>query len=269
VVVRGDRIGDPSKRTAVTFDLWNTLIFEFGNQENSAKRRALRTEISIDVLAGLGETVDPDLFHTTFVEVSDEMTRGHEDGLDSHFGEWIHLGLSRIDAGLPDRIGLVGVSEVGAAIDKAFLDTPPTLLEGSLELLDQLVRHGILLGLITNTGLTSGSAFRQWFTDIGIHNKFGHIAYSNEMALAKPDRQMFDATLRALGTEHGRGLHVGDNLNTDVAGSAATGMSTVWVAGDKERKSALASVAVQPDFTVGTILELPAIVDSWVESLQK
>ena len=254
-----------SKPAAVTFDLWRTLIFEFGKKENSDQRRELRADYGVAALAEMGESVDRADFHKVFVDLSDDITAGHDDETDSNFGEWIKLGLSRIDSGLPDRIGIFGVTEVGAAIDKSFIDSPPTLLDGALEMLDGIAERGLRIGMVTNTGLTSGGAFRDWFADIGLLGKFAHISYSNEMGLAKPNRMMFDAALRTMGIEHKRALHVGDNLYSDVAGAAVIGMSTVWARGDSlpDRK-----MTAEPDYTVETVLELLPIVDNWLDTLE-
>jgi FMN phosphatase YigB (HAD superfamily) len=253
-----------SQRAAVMFDLWNTLIFEPGNLENSELRREIRANYIVQTLDEHGETVDRGEIFRVFVELSDEMTAGHNDGLDRHFGEWVNLGLARIDSELPGRIGIVGLAEVGAAIDRSFIDCPPELLDGSLDVLDQIGELGLEIALITNTGLTSGGAFRDWFADIGLLSRLKHTSYSNEMALAKPDRQMWDAATRSLGVESERVLHVGDNLHTDVAGAAAIGMSTVWASGAAITTS---NKSVEPDYTVETILELLPSVDNWLETL--
>ena len=253
-------------RAAVTFDLWNTLIFEFDNKLNSRKRRELRTEYSLDALRGLGESLEWVKFHETFGDLAEEITAGHDAGTDSHFHKWIYLGLSRIDRDLPERIGDSGVADVASAIDKAFLDCPPLLLEGSLEILDQIRRRGLLVGLITNTGMTSSGAFTAWFAEQGLLSVFDHMVFSNDLAIAKPNHLIFDVTLEALGVIPRRVIHVGDNIHTDVAGAAAAGITTVWVSDSAQTDL---TFAVKPDFTVRTILELLPIVDRWLESLDR
>ena len=81
-----------SKPAAVTFDLWRTLIFEFGKKENSAQRRELRADYGVEALAEIGESVDRADFFKVFVDLSDDITAGHDDETDSHFDEWIRLG---------------------------------------------------------------------------------------------------------------------------------------------------------------------------------
>jgi FMN phosphatase YigB (HAD superfamily) len=62
-------------------------------------------------------------------------------------------------------------------------------------------------------------------------------------------------------------LHVGDNLHTDIRGAAALGISTVWAKGKVPSQQSVTVEAAKPDFTVETVLELPAIVEQWMESL--
>lgn len=252
---------------AVTFDLWRTLIFEYGKKENSEQRRELRAEYAADYLNGIGKSVQKSVIYDTFNALTDDITAGHDNGFDKHFGEWIHLGLSRIDPELPDRIGLTGLVEVGNAIDKAFIDSPPTLIEGSVEILEAIRRRGLGVGLVTNTGLTSGTTFRYWFERIGLSGIFHHIAYSNELGIAKPDRLIFDVTLRTLDAPPERALHVGDNLHTDVAGATAIGMSTVWVTGDSQPGPVAAEANANPDYTIKSVLDLPPVIDEWLEKL--
>ncbi len=257
-----------SKPAAVTFDLWRTLIFEPSNLEVSEQRRELRADYGVATLADLGEQVDRTEFFNVFVQLSNDITAGHDESQDSHYGEWIRLGLSRIDEELPNRIGITGLAEVGAAIDRSFIDSPPILIEGTLELLTGIADRGLAIGMITNTGLTSGGTFRDWFASNGLLARFAHIAYSNEMALAKPDRLMFDATLRALGVAPERALHVGDDLRSDVAGAAAIGMSTVWTRGDPSYRLDKPEGSADPDYTVDTVQDLLPIVDNWLATLE-
>lgn len=251
-------------KSAITFDLWRTLIFEDGKTDVSARRRELRAEYGVDYLKRVGESVETSLFYDVFNALSEDITAGHDNGLDKHFGEWIKIGLKRIDPELPDRLGMVGIVGVGSAVDRAFIDFPPTLLEGSIGILEAIRKRGLGVGLVTNTGLTSGTTFRHWFELIGLSGYFHHIAYSNELGVAKPERLIFDVTLRTLGSIPERALHVGDNLHTDVAGAAAIGMSTVWVDnGDEPQQKATS----KPDFTIKSVLEMPRVIDEWLGTL--
>lgn len=217
-----------------------------------------------DVLAAMGVSVDQEAVSEAFLDLAGQITAGHDRGVDSHFDVWIERWMKRFDPGLADRIGSAGLKAVGRAIDRAFVESPPHLLEGSIELLDALSARGLKIGLISNTSLTSPDAYRRWFEQIGLLNKLDHISLSNDLAVAKPARKMFDLTSSALGVPLARTLHVGDNLHTDVAGAAAVGMSTVWVRGGVKSP---ADTSHEPDYVIDSVVELAPVVDKWLGTL--
>jgi FMN phosphatase YigB (HAD superfamily) len=254
-----------SKPAAITFDLWQTLIFEEDGSAKSNIRRKLRAQYSMQELALLDETVSPELAGRLFHELSDEITAGHDQGLDFEYDEWILKLFERMSPGVEGRVGTDEVLRVGRVIDRTFIDAPPLLLEGSAAVLDELAGKGLKVGLISNTGLTSPEMYREWFGQLGIVDKFDSLVFSNEQRVAKPSPEIFETALAKLGVEATRALHIGDNLHTDVGGAAAVGMSTVWVRGGTN--SPVIS-NTEPDYTVDSILELPRIVDEWMALLE-
>ncbi len=254
----------PSEGVAVTFDLWQTLIFEFDGSVRSHARRKYRTKYTVEELAELGESIDPEVVDRGFVRLSEEITAGHDRGLDARYDEWISTFFQQIMPGLEERIGSDEVGRIGRVIDRAFIESPPHLIEGAAGVLDYLAERGVKIGLISNTGLTSPEIYREWLVRIGLLGKFDYLSFSNEQEVAKPSRAIFESTVRGLGVKAGRTLHVGDNLHTDVAGSAAVGMSTVWVRGGIDSPVRTDTV---PDYSVDSILELPEVVDRWLALL--
>ena len=254
-----------SKPAAITLDLWWTLITDFVHDNPSMDRRRRRTVRALAALSEHGEDVDRDQLFEMFVSLSAEIATGHDRGFDQSHIRWIRHGLAQLDAGLPARIGPSGVRAVAAAVDQAFMDHPPILPDGSIELLDRLLARGLKIGLISNTGLTSDDCFREWFVHLGLTERFNHLSFSNELGVAKPAGQIFDHTLAALEVSADRALHVGDNMHADVSGAAAVGMSTVWV---RRRAESPVRTQAEPDFVVDSVLELVPIVDQWLESLE-
>ncbi len=85
---------------------------------------------------------------------------------------------------------------------------------------------------------------------------------SEEMGVRKPRREIFDATIDALGLAPNEILHVGDNLVADIEGATAAGMRTVWLTrqiGDPEAAMARYE-GPQPDFALEDLLDLPVLV---------
>ena len=142
---------------------------------------------------------------------------------------------------------------------------PPIWPDGALELFYRVLARGREVGMFSNAGLSSDDCFREWFVHLGLTERFNHLSFSNELAVAKPAGQIFDHTLAALEVSADRALHVGDNMHADVSGAAAVGMSTVWV---RRRAESPVRTQAEPDFVVDSVLELVPVVDQWLESLE-
>ena len=84
-----------SKPAAVTFDLWQTLVFEEDGSARSRQRRELRSEFTVDALSGMGQSVDREAVKGAFMELGEQIAAGHDGGLDSYFDVWIERLMAR------------------------------------------------------------------------------------------------------------------------------------------------------------------------------
>ena len=248
----------------MTFDLWQTLIFEVDGSATSHLRREARTGLTASELGRLGVDVEIDVIRDAFKTLSEEITGGHDHGFDQPYEDWISILVERLAPGLSERVGSDAVTEIGRLVDHTFIDSPPVLLDGSTEMLRDLAGRGLRIGLISNTGLTSPQTYEVWFKQLGIFEYFDFLAFSNGQSVAKPDPAIFRTTVTELGVIESHALHVGDNLHTDVAGAAAVGMSTVWVRGGI---SSPVETTVKPNYAVDSIREMPSVVDNWLTTL--
>lgn len=227
-------------------------------------RREARSELTVQRLGQLGVELEFAEVREAFNALSNEITAGHDHGHDAPYEDWIKILVDRLAPGLAAQIGSGEVANIGKLVDQTFLDTLPKLLEGTKELLGELKNRGLKIGLISNTGLTSPQTYSEWFEQQGILEGFDFLAFSNGQSIAKPDAAIFEVTLAELGVDAKRSLHVGDNKHTDVAGAAAVGMSTVWVRGGTNSP---VETTIEPNYSVDSAIELPAIIDEWLASL--
>ena len=244
---------------AVTLDLWLTLISEPDGSNLSTNRRKLRADGALAVLAEHGEFFDRARVIDVFDVVSETISSDHELGLDMYFGDRIVQTLSMLDEGLPDRIGSAAIQRLWEVIDESLDESPPILMPGALEAVQELSRKPVKLGIISNTGNSSNRAYGRMLKAMGIDDFFGVVSLSNELAMAKPSPEIFHHTLNALGVAPSQALHVGDNPATDVAGAAAVGMKTAWLTGPNRT-----ALTVQPDYYAVDISKISAIVDAWL-----
>ncbi len=86
---------------------------------------------------------------------------------------------------------------------------------------------------------------------------FDVVMTSEEARSYKPDSNIFQRALDALGVPAGRTLHIGDSLHSDVAGAAAVGITTVWI----RREDRIHDIGTcQPDRTISRLTELRGIL---------
>ncbi len=130
------------------------------------------------------------------------------------------------------------------------------LNEGAAETVATLAPH-FKLGIISDTGVTSGNQIRRLLDGFGMLRHFTATIFSDETRLCKPHREAFETALRGLKVTPSEALHVGDLLRTDVAGAKAAGWKGVWL---KVREPDAENVA--PDYTItrlAELLEIPEI----------
>ena len=246
---------------AVTLDLWLTLISEPDGSNISTVRKRLRADSTIAVLAEYGEFFERSRVIDVFNVISKTIDTDHDLGIDMYFGDRIVQTLAMLDGGLPERIGPEGIDKVWEAVDESLDESPPTLMPGALEAVQELSRKPIKLGIISNTGNSSCRAYGRMLEAMGIDGFFEVVSLSNELAMAKPSPEIFRHTLDGLGVTPGRTMHIGDNPATDVAGAAGMGMKTAWLTGPSR-----AGLTIEPDYFANDISEIPAIVDEWLAS---
>jgi putative hydrolase of the HAD superfamily len=155
--------------------------------------------------------------------------------LDVTFGEQVAIFIDNIDPGLVARLPEELVQEIVAAYSDAFFVHPPLAHNDAFNVLSQARASGLRIGLISNTGMTPGVAFRRFLEQNRLLAFFDTLTFSDEVKLAKPSREIFLMTLRAMGSEPSETVHVGDHVKNDVVGANLAGMRTVWIEGFYEK----------------------------------
>ena len=122
---------------------------------------------------------------------------------------------------------------------------------GALETLDRLRGRGTRLALITNGSAQSQRAKVEGFD---LARYFDCIVIEGEFGLGKPEKRVYEAAMRTLGSGPGETWSVGDNLEWDVAAPQRLGLYAVWV--DHRDAGLPAEAAAEPDRIVRFIREL-------------
>jgi len=124
----------------------------------------------------------------------------------------------------------------------------------------QRMARSVQLGLCSN--FSHSATALEILGAAGLDGHFGSLVVSVDLGIRKPRREIFEAVLDELGVRPEQTLHVGDNLEADVAGAAPLGIRTVWITRrvpDSNRARA-EYTGPDPDFIVRDIAEIEAIL---------
>ena len=252
------------KLAVVTLDLWQTLILEDG--VTGQKRESLRICQISKILGGGGQSF-----------TIDQIQRSYQDGLavcekirkkerDVSFKEQVSIFIRSLDRTLYDRLDKSTIESIERAYDESFWKFPTLIHKDAERVLFDLKNRGFKLGLVSNTGPTSGGLIRRFLETKRLACFFDAMTFSDEAGFAKPAREMFINTLSQLGSNSEEALHVGDDLNADIFGGNRAGLKTIWVRAfapplsDKEIRR-----FPSPDAVVSNLSQVPRAVEKLYE----
>ena len=84
------------------------------------------------------------------------------------------------------------------------------------------------LGLVSDLWAPAGQC-RDYLADLGLGEIFGSLVFSCEHGAVKPARRLFELALAELDADPARTLFVGDDLQRDIEGAAASVLRTAWI----------------------------------------
>lgn len=243
--------------TAVTFDLWQTLLLD--NRELGRARAQVRLEATQEALRKVGQVYELEHLREAYRACYRQCHQIREQNLDVSFREQVEIFINHISPGLVLGLKEETIREIVGAYADAFFVHPPVPHPDALGVLHGVKAMELRVGLISNTGMTPGTAFRQYLAQHGMLEYFDALTFSDEVKLAKPGKEIFLLTLQALDATPAQTVHVGDHVQNDVVGAKACGLKTVWIAGPNENDNP-GDPDHQPDATVAELGQVgPAI----------
>lgn len=233
---------------AVCFDLDGTLLRD--DHLDGVVRRVCATLAREDSRLDAGELAEANrrAWWQSWPEIGDDWFAGRV-AADAAPREAWRLALAEL--GVDDEVIVERAVTLHQAEEFAVLELYPE----SLDVLGHLRRSGIRLALITNG---PSRTQRSKLTAVGIDDVFDAVIVSAEVGVAKPHPAIFHAALDAVGVRPEHAIHVGDNLEADVAGAAAARLTSVWV--DRTGVQERTFTAGRPDHVVSDLRGLPELL---------
>lgn len=207
---------------AVSYDLWLTLIRDHDNDAVWDERvRRLRSVLALS---------------------QDEVQAALESAHEAHRSSWeegralpyAELVTEVVRSGGRDESDDDLRSAVSAALDEPTLEAGVELLPGARETVNALADAGIAVGLVCDTGFTSGDTLRRVLDDLGLLPRFSALVFSEEIGVPKPSEEPFRALLDRLDLPPEVVVHVGDLRRKDAAGARAAGLRSVRYRGARD-----------------------------------
>jgi HAD superfamily hydrolase (TIGR01549 family) len=219
-----------SKHRAIIFDLFDTLVL-FNPQKvptTVVNGQTIRSTapISFQVFQQHYPTISFPQYQEALGTVSTDIAREREETLREIHSEerfrrlFVRLGITDGNETLEQRqaVMLAHMHALGAATECPAQHR---------ELLTQLREHGYILGVLSNFDHTPTA--QKLLHNYGLAKFFAVIAISADLGWRKPKLAVFLHVIERLGIRPEEGLFVGDSWTADVLGSAAVGLTPVWV----------------------------------------
>jgi len=253
-----------SDGTAVTLDLWHTLIYLEPDAEEAYMDAQL--DLAAEVLAGSATRPGaPPLslpqLRESFGTVYADAVHEAQEGRSVPPGVQIQRAAARVGRVPQPQAYLEGLARLVAATP--FLPAP-----GVLELLRSLRSQGHRLAVISNTVGEPGESLRPRLVELGIDRWIDLYEFSDAHPWTKPAPEIFQDALRQLGVVPSRAIHVGDGW-VDVEGARrAAFLAGILFTGLQRYGHRYHAMFLPPgwespptDYRVGRLEELPAMVD--------
>lgn len=209
---------------AVTFDLWETLLFE---DDGASQRRAeARCRNLARALNSLGMRISfEDMSLAVSQLVSSLLTIWDKNRDISCIDQIRHVVRSFSKESLDLKQDWI--DKLVPAYTSSIFEVPPYLNPSGRNVLENLKGNDMRIGLICNTGLTPGIGLRKFLADEGVAECFDLMLFSEEIGIRKPDLGIFRLAAQRLSVQPFEIVHVGDNLKTDVWGAKNAGLRAV------------------------------------------
>jgi HAD superfamily hydrolase (TIGR01549 family) len=250
-----------TKITAVTFDLWDTIIDDESDEPKRAKQ-GLRTK--------------PDERHHLVLEALNKHQPISSEDLAIGYGvvnaafvkcwkghsiTWTAKErLSVLLTGLGRTLPEAELDALAYAQELLELDVPPSPIDGARDAVAELASR-YKLCVISDTIITSGAGLREWLEIYDMKQFFSGFAFSDEVGNSKPNRAMFDSAANQLGSKFSQMVHIGDRDHNDIKGPQALGMRGVLFTAKRDMDKGTTSA----DAICDRHADLPAIIDALSE----
>ena len=243
---------------AVSFDLWDTLVFDDSDEPKRAARglpsKAEVRRRSIWEALEHHAPLPRERLDTAYAVLDAAFVRvWREHSITWTVRERVDVLLRGLERQLPEP----ELAALVEGLERMEVDIPPDPVPGVAEGLAALGER-YRLCIVSDAIFTPGRLLRELLAVHGLRHHFDAFIFSDEAGRSKPHPRVFDAAAQRLDLPRDAIVHVGDRQHNDIAGPQALGMKAILYVGarDADRAGTTAD-AVCERFT-----DLPHIIES-------
>jgi HAD superfamily hydrolase (TIGR01509 family) len=217
---------------AVTFDLWETLLFE--KDGASAQRTAARCRNLAQALTKLGMNTSVEQVNHALNKTIKLLLNVWNENKDLTHTDQLQSIIRQVSKDRA-KINEKWLPELSKAYISPLYEVPPYLNPDAPQVLQWLQKKRKKIGLVCNTGITPGFELREFLSKIGASQYFDVMIFSDEVGIRKPDPRIFYLAARKLEAKPHETVHIGDNLKSDVWGAKSAGFKAIYLSADEGR----------------------------------
>lgn len=208
----------------VSIDFWDTLV---DGSVGGEKRREARLKALHNVCKEYGKTVQPEQIEAASRKATEEFTHiWFSQQRTPKTGELVTKMLNNL--AIP--AGKLEFDYLVHQFEESLMVGPPALLDGAEEAVKSLSER-YQVTLISDTMYSPGRVLRNYLNELGMLEYFNAFLFSDEAGFSKPNPRAFQKMLQETGSGADNSYHIGDRLNTDIAGAKAVGMKAILFTG--------------------------------------
>ena len=132
------------------------------------------------------------------------------------------------------------------------------LYEDAIPCISHMKNLGCRIGIVANQAATVVDAL----TSHHIAAMIDYIGVSAIVGVEKPNPEIYQKALNALGTDPTKTLHVGNRLDTDVLPAQRLGMRTAWILRGEANPHPSSQDLETPDIVLPSLERLPELIAS-------
>lgn len=204
----------------ISIDFWNTLVqAETGGE----KRRSIRIEALREVAENHSGEFTLQEFDEAKRNASEEF---HRIWLNYQRTPEIRELLNHILDELQIQATENEKQYLVTQFEESLWEGPPQLAEGAAEIIPELANR-YPLAIISDTMYSPGRVLRKYLKKKQLYEFFQAFIFSNETGFSKPNPKAYHQALQQTKSKVEESWHIGDRLDTDIAGAKEVGMNAV------------------------------------------